>query len=324
MSKNFVLGLDFGGTKIAAGVAEFGTGRLAAYTHKSTPKPGDPGHVLPFVEQMTNELISQAGGEICAIGISFGGPIDKEAKKILFCPHLPGWESFALKEWMEKAFSVPAVIENDANAAAIGENRFGAGRGCRSLLYITVSTGIGSGLILEGKLYKGHDGLAGEIGHMVLKPEGPRCGCGQRGCLEALVSGLAIARRARELLSEPGHEGKLLRSLCGDNLENLSAKTVSEAARRGDTLSRKVLEEAAQNLGWAIANAVNLLNPKRVVLGGSVIKAGDLFIETVRTSAEAFLFPGITLEIVRAELGDLSPLWGAIALAEDLAQNSRT
>jgi len=318
MSRPFLLGLDFGGTKIAAGVAECGTRKFAAYIRKPTPRPGNPKHVLPFAKQMINELLNQIRGTVCATGISFGGAIDERANKIQFCPHLPGWEDFCLKEWIEQTFGVPAIIENDANAGAVGEWHFGAGQGCQSLLYITVSTGIGSGLILGDNLYKGHDGLAGEIGHMVLKPEGPRCGCGQQGCLEALASGPAIARRAREALDESGGEGKLLRSLCGDDLGNLSAKTVSQAAKMGDSLSINVLEEAAQNLGWAIANAVNLLNPERVVLGGGVIKAGTTFITAVRTSAEAYLFSGITLKIVRAELGDLAPLWGAIALAGDL------
>jgi len=318
MSRPFLLGLDFGGTKIAAGVAECSTRKLVAYTRKLTPRPGNPQHVLPFVKRIVNELLNQTRGSVCATGTSFGGPIDEEANKIQFCPHLAGWENFPLKEWMEQTFSVPGIIENDANAGAVGESRFGAGQGCQSLLYITVSTGIGSGLIMGEKLYKGHDGLAGEIGHMVLRPDGPRCGCGQQGCLEALASGPAIARRAREALDEPGRGGSLLRSLCSDDLDNLSAKTVSQAAKMGGRLSINVLEEAGQNLGWAIANAVNLLNPELVVLGGSVMKSGSIFVDTVRTSAEAYLFSGITLKIVKAELGDLAPLWGAIALAGDL------
>jgi len=318
MSRPLLLGLDFGGTKVAAGMAEYGTRKLVAYIRRPTPSSGDPKHVLPFARQMIDELLNRTQGAVCATGTSFGGPIDQGTNKIQFCPHLPEWENFPLKDWMEHTFSVPAVIENDANAGAVGESRFGAGQGCQSLLYITVSTGIGSGLILGGNLYKGHDGLAGEIGHMVLKPEGPRCGCGQHGCLEALASGPAIARIAREALDEPGRGGNLLRSLCGDDLENLSAKTVSQAAKMGDSLSINMLEKAAQDLGWAIANAVNLLNPELVVLGGSVIKAGSTFITAVRTSAEAYLFSGITLKIVKAELGDLAPLWGAIALAGDL------
>jgi len=203
--------------------------------------------------------------------------------------------------------------------AALGEWRFGAGRGCQSLLYITVSTGVGGGWILDGRIYHGADSMAGEIGHMLIQSDGPPCACGRRGCLEAVASGPAIARRARELLEADAQPGAGLRTLVEGDLTAITAWHVSQAAVAGDPLARQVLDEAACALGLGIANAVTLMNPQRVVVGGGVSKTGPRYFEVVRAAARANTVVGIRVDIVPAALGDDAPLWGAIALAEELS-----
>jgi glucokinase len=213
-------------------------------------------------------------------------------------------------------------VDNDANVAALGEHRFGAGQGCDSLLYVTVSTGIGGGWIVDGRPYRGADGMAGEIGHMVIDPTGPVCTCGQRGCLEALAAGPAIARHAQERLAEDPQAGQALRALVGGEVQVVTARHVSQAAKAGDELSRQVLDQAARALGRGIGSAISLMNPQRVVVGGGVAKSGPRYFEAVRAAARVTAPPEMTVDIVPAALGDDAPLWGAIALAEDCLRAS--
>jgi len=274
--------------------------------------------VFAAIAELARGLLREISQSPAAVGVSFGGPVDAATGRVITCHHLPGWDDVPLREWVEEAFNAPAAVENDANAGALGEWRFGAGRGCDDLLYITVSTGIGGGLILDGRLRHGLNSLAGEIGHMIVEPGGPVCTCGRRGCLEALAAGPAIARRARELLKAEPQRGQVLRRLAGGDLESITSKMVSQAAAAGDEVAQQALDEAARALGLGIANAATLLNPKLVVLGGGVIKAGERFLSVVRTVAQKQALQGIEVRIVEAALGDDAPLWGAIALAMGL------
>jgi glucokinase len=206
-------------------------------------------------------------------------------------------------------------MDNDANAAALGEHRFGAGQGCDHLLHVNVGTGIGGGIVLYGQVYDGATGMAGEIGHMVVQPGGPLCVCGRHGCLEALASGPAIARDARRRLSRHPRRGRELLSRAQGDPELVTAQIVGEAAAQGDVLAQEVLDQAATMLGLGIANAINLINPQRVTVGGGVTKIGPFWIEGVRAAARADAMPGSPVDIVLAALGDDAPLWGAIALA---------
>ncbi len=174
--------------------------------------------------------------------------------------------------------------------------------------------------MIGGRLYRGADSLAGEIGHMVVDPGGPRCICGRRGCLEAFAAGPAIARRARELLAShhPSGEGRIILELVGGDPSRITAREVAAAAAQGDPLAAEILREAGEALGFGLAQAITLLNPERVALGGGVIKAGEPFLAHVRKAANAWAFPGARVEIALAELGDDAPLWGAAALAQDL------
>jgi glucokinase len=223
--------------------------------------------------------------------------------------HISGWDGFALAAWLEQELGAPALIANDADAAALAEQRFGAGRGSRHLLYMTISTGIGGGVIIDGHLHRGEHAWAGEIGHMPLVPDGPSCPCGRHGCLEALASGLSIARAARERLRSQSLMSHL-RSLATDQI---TARDVAAAAAQGDALAGAVWAEAMGWLGLGVAAAVNLLDPGRVVLGGGLTRAGALLFDPVRRVVAArALDPAV--EVVPAALGDDVGILGGAAL----------
>jgi glucokinase len=257
-----------------------------------------------------------AGDTPDAIGISFGGPVDATTGTVRLSHHVPGWENTPLRGILEAKFGVPVSVDNDANVAALGEYRFGAGRGCTSLLYITVSTGVGGGWILDGQPWRGANGMAGEIGHTVVDPQGPVCLCGKRGCVERLASGPYMAQQARDKLTEQPNQGRILRELVNDDLEKITGKLISQAAAQGDELAWEVLHKGAWALGVGIGNAANLVNPQRVVLGGGVSKSGQRFWDVIRQTARETALPEITVDVVPAELGDDAPLWGAVALAD--------
>lgn len=316
--ERLLLALDFGGTKLTAGLAASGERHWRA--HKGVPSP--PGSNaqsdLEIMMGLARDLLATAEAPLAAVGVSFGGPVDAARGLVLLSHHVPGWEKVPLREWLEERLGVPVAVDNDANAGALGEYRFGAGQGYDSLMYITVSTGVGGGWILNGQPWRGADGMAGELGHMVVDPDGPVCLCGKRGCVERLASGPYIAQRARQWLDEQPGRGRILRALVGDELEAITAELVAQAAARGDDLAWEALEIAAWGLGVGIGNAANLVNPQCFVLGGGVTKAGERFWEVVRRTAHETALPEVHFDIVPAALGDDAPLWGAIALAEDL------
>lgn len=320
MTKGLILALDFGGTKHAAAVVAPGERQWLKY-QKAFALPGaDAKSDIEIMRSLAQDLLP--GEKPAAIGVSFGGPVEANTGTVRLSHHVPGWENVPLKELLSVEFGVPVSVDNDANVAALGEHRFGAGQGCDSLLYITVSTGVGGGWILNGCPWRGAEGMAGEIGHMVVEPSGPLCLCGKHGCVERLASGPYIARKAQEqLLSQPG-QGQLLRTLCQGNLEAITAQMVSQAAAQGDKIALAVLETASWALGVAIGNVANLINPQRFVLGGGVMAAGDRFWEVIRRVARETALPEVHFDIVPASLGDQAPLWGAVALAEDLLETS--
>ncbi|RLE31185.1 ROK family protein, partial [Candidatus Acetothermia bacterium] len=313
---SLILALDFGGTKLAAATVEPGARAFRARASMPSPPNKSAEADREIILALAKEVLG--GKRPAAVGVSFGGPVREGV--VLLSHHVPDWEDFPLAEWLREHFGVPAAVENDANAAALGEWRYGAGRGTRYFLYVTVSTGIGGGIVIGGRLYRGADSLAGEIGHMVVDPGGPRCTCGRRGCLEAFSAGPAIARRARELLASHHRsgEGRIILELVGGDPSRITAREVAMAAARGDPLAAEILREAGEALGFGLAQAIALLNPERVALGGGVVKAGEPFLAHVRKAANAWAFPGARVEIALAELGDDAPLWGAAALAQDL------
>lgn len=308
-----LLALDFGGTKHAAAVAARGERCWRAHRRVFSPPHADAEADVETMRALAWDLLS--GERPAAVGVSFGGPVDATTGMVRLSPHVPGWENVPLREMLEAEFGAPASVDNDANVAALGEHRFGAGRGYDSLLYVTVSTGVGGGWILHGQPWRGADGMSGEIGHTVVDPDGPVCVCGKRGCVERLASGPYIAQRAREWLRAHPGRGQVLRDMAGHDLEAVTAQLVSQAAARGDELAWEALEVAAWALGVGIGNAANLVNPQRFVLGGGVTKAGERFWGVIRRVARETALPDVHVDVVPAALGDDAPLWGAVVLA---------
>ncbi|MEH2135895.1 ROK family protein [Nostoc sp.] len=314
-----ILALDFGGTKLAAALVNIGSRKWLRYERRLSPANADASTDLEIMRSLIYSLLEDA--KPAAIGVSFGGPVDASTGTVRLSHHVAGWENIPLKGLLEDEFGVSVSVDNDANIAALGEHRFGAGQGYDSLFYITVSTGVGGGWILNGQPWRGAGGMAGEIGHIVVDPAGPVCLCGKRGCVERLASGPYMAQNVREILeNEPQRrgglrDGEVLRSLVGDDLTLLTGQLVSEAATAGDDLAKEVLHKAAWALGVGIGNVANLMNPQRFVLGGGVMKAGEDFWQVMRQVARETALPEVDFEIVPAVLGDDAPLWGAVAIA---------
>jgi glucokinase len=216
---------------------------------------------------------------------------------------------------IQEEFGLPTSLENDANAAALAEHRFGAGRGVDHMIYVAASTGIGGGFILDGRLYRGATGAAAEVGHMTILPHGPRCGCGNRGCLEALASGTAIAREARERIARG--TPTLIAELAEGDLDRITAKMVAQAAEQGDGEAREIIDAAMIYLGVGMANLVNLLNPQLLVIGGGLTKMGARLFDPVRRAVDRQAFPATAaaVEIKCAELREEVGLLGAAAVA---------
>lgn len=314
-----VIALDFGGTKLAAAVAKIsahGPGRCWL-VHGRCPSPAGHGAnaVYERMLRLVGELLSRSDARPRAVGVSFDGPVDLAKGRPLACHHVTGWPDFPLGERLAQEYGVPVVVENDATAAALGEWHHGAGRGSRNMLYITVSTGIGGGLVLGGTPYRGAQGLAGEIGHMCLDPLGPICACGRRGCLEALASGPAIVRHVHALLRGQPNVSSSLR-----DRDKLTSRDVGIAANAGDELAGHAMRRAARALGSAIGNTLNLLNLERVILDGGVTRAGATYLAWVREAARETALDGVAVEIVLADLGGDAPLWGACVLAKALVK----
>jgi glucokinase len=295
VSEPRVLGIDLGGTKIA--VSAFTPAGQRLDRRQFETLRGPPEGNLARIVELGRELL--AGTAPLAIGVSGGGPLDPERGVIISIPNLPGWEEVPIADRLRAAFGAPVGIENDANACAIAEHRLGAGRGTKDMVFLTLSTGIGGGLILDGKIYRGHRFLAGEAGHQVLVPDGPPCGCGKRGCLEALASGTAIARRLLERREELSRGGGPPPQVPAEPRELVAR------ARAGDRFSREFLRETAGFLAHGIANLVFILDPERVILGTIAVAAGDLLLAPLREEVDRRLWPAFRkdLKILPAGLG---------------------
>lgn len=314
-SEDLILALDFGGTKLAAATVKVGERQWTQTKRVLSPPNAGASVDLQIMRAIATKVLQ--GQKPAAIGVSFGGPVDATTGVVRLSHHVPGWENTPLQQMLEEEYQAPTRIDNDANIAAIGEHRFGAGQGCDSLFYITVSTGVGGGWIINGQPWRGADGMAGEIGHTVVDPTGPECLCGKQGCVERLASGPYMAQQAQELLRAEPHRGQLLRDLVKNDLKALTAQSISQAAASGDKLAREVLEKGGEALGVGIGNVANLVNPYRFILGGGVSKSGPIFWKAVQRAARETALPQVYFEIIPAALGDEAPLWGAVALAQE-------
>jgi len=249
-------------------------------------------------------LVEISRSQISAIGISCGGPLDTKTGIVYSPPNLPDWDAVPLKKILTTEFQVPTVIENDANASAYAEWKFGGGQGYDEVVFMTMSTGIGAGIVSKGQIYHGASDCAGEVGHQILIPNGPLCGCGNRGCLEAICSGPAIARRAQEAIQKQP-ETEMLK-LADGKITAVKSEHVVAAAQNGDLLALDLIHQTAFYMGWGIANLVNIVNPEVVLIGTIAVAAGDLLLDPIRRTVQqmAMTRPAQTVRILPAKLGD--------------------
>jgi glucokinase len=316
-SRQLVIGIDLGGTKIAAALVD-GAGEIVAQDYRDTRAREGRDKVVARVLHSARAVIEESGvqaSQIAGIGIGAPGPIDVASGAVVAPPNLPGWERVPLKQLIEDNLAITTYLENDANAAALGEHRFGSGRGVDHLIYVVVGTGVGGGLILDGRLYHGASGMAGEIGHIVVKPDGPICSCGRRGCLEALTSGPSIAREARQRMREG--TPTLIAELAEGDESRVTAKLVAQAAERGDKVAKRVLAEAMHYLGLGMASLVHTLNPELIVFGGGVANLGERMFGPVREAIAELAFPEAAraVRVAPAQLGENAGVLGAAAVA---------
>ena len=316
----WVVGLDIGGTNVRVGLVPEQGGRPVALVHRSTPALGGQdmvvGELAAVVEEVIETGLGAAGdpdGDVLGMGIGSPGPLDLERGIVLDAFNL-GWKDFPLRDALGQAVGLPVILDNDANCATWGEYWQGAGRGARSLVGVTLGTGIGGGVILEGKLVHGASASAGEVGHMSIDFHGRRCKCGNYGCLEAYASGPNIAARAREGL-EAGAES-VLTSLVEGDLARLTAATVFEAILEGDAYAGEVMLETAKILGAGVANIVNVLNPQVVVIVGGVTRAGHYLFNPLRAEVRrrAFKSAEQACKIVPGDLPQTAGVIGAAGL----------
>jgi glucokinase len=311
----FVLGIDIGGTNLVVGsVAEDGSSMVASAsepTHSEAGATAVVDRLVALAERAIATTRREApGAEILGVGVGAPGPLDTRRGIVLLTPNL-GWVNMPLRQLIHDRLGLPAALDNDANCAVLGEWWVGAARGARHAIGITIGTGIGGGLIIDGQLYHGASDVAGEIGHTTIDTEGRRCKCGNYGCLEAYASGPNIALRAVEEL-EAGAESRL-RTLVGGDLQKITAQTVYQAAANGDELALEVVNDTAKFLGVGIGNLLNVFNPEVVVVCGGVTLAGDHLFEPLRREVARRAFkPAVTAcRIVPGELSGTAGVYGA-------------
>jgi len=332
MNRRLFLGLDVGGTKIAAGLVELGEGveppagrdyRIHGRRRLATADVGDGPKLLERVAELGEDLCREAGigtRSLAGVGVALPGPVDPRTGRLVAAQSLVGLIDQPVVEFFCERWNRGVVdwvrADNDANAAAVGESRYGAGRGGRVVCYFTVGTGIGGSVVVNGQVFSGATGQAGEFGHVKLRESGSLCSCGDRGCLETLASGPSIARRAREALARGSGP---LRDLYDRDPALVTGDRVAEAARAGDLLALGVWNESMADLGAGVATVMNLFNPDVVVIGGGVSRSADLLLPRVREVIERRAMPMVAraARIECAVLGDDVGVVGAAALAAD-------
>jgi len=311
------LAVDLGGTKIAAALIS-PDNRVMDKAHSPTLVAEGLQAVVDRIFATIDRLLSQANVDpagLDGMAVAAAGAIDTGKGLVTSSPNLPGWLDVPLRDMVSQRYRVDSCLLNDANAAALAEHRLGAGRGVANLIYLTVSTGIGGGIIVNGELYSGTSGGAGELGHMTIDAGGPECRCGNRGCLEVFASGKAVAGEAKRRIKQ-GEQSRLSDIVSG-NLEAITAEKIALAARDGDKLALEVIHRAAGYLGVGMVNLVNIFNPEMIIVGGGLSKMGELLLEPAIEMVKKRAFPlsAKAVRIVTAELGDDSGVLGAAIYA---------
>ena len=312
-----ILGIDLGGTKILTAVAST-EGKILSRDHSITPANEGQEAIVKSILESAGRSLNQAGitaAALSVIGIGAPGLSNPETGVVFTSPNLPGWHDFPLRDIIEKELGRKAFLINDADAAAIGELYFGAGKGARNFIYVTVSTGIGGGIIIDGKIYTGATGMAGEPGHMVIADEGPPCNCGNKGCWETLASGTALAREAKHRIKDGARTSIL--ELAGGDVEKVNAEMIHKAAQASDDLANELIARTAYYLGVGLANLINIFNPEVIVIGGGLSNIGDMLLQPAIEEAgrRAFEQAYQSVLFARAELGRNSGVLGAAAFA---------
>lgn len=325
VKSDYVVGVDLGGTKILAGVFDSSLENIGS-SKLSTKSQRGVEAVIDRVARCVQDAVDEADltmKQVVGVGIGAPGAVDFDAGTVIFAPNMEGWKDVALKKQLEKALSVPVFVENDCNIAALGVFAAELKSKPTSMVGIFVGTGIGGGLVVNGQLYSGHGHTAGEIGHMVIEVGGPKCGCGNKGCFEALASRTAIFQRIKAGVKDG--EKTILTDMLGPDLEDLRSGDLRKAIRRGDKFVDKVIEDASEYIGVAVANLVNILNPEVVVLGGGVIEAlEDEMMSVIIETAKDYAMPGTMkdVEIVASKLGDHAGITGGAVLARREAKKT--
>ncbi len=315
----YIVGVDLGGTNIVVGaMSDDGTQQYGMHSEPTGAHEGEQSviaRMAKMVETTITTTMRETGAvraDFKGVGIGAPGPLDRERGIVVLTPNL-GWTNVPLRDRMTELTGLPATLDNDANCATYGEWWFGAARGARNVIGVTIGTGIGGGVIINGKLFHGASDVAGEIGHTTIDQTGRRCGCGNYGCLEAYASGPAIAERAREALAYD--QVSILPDLVEGDLTRITAQTVYDAASRGDAIAREVVRDTARFLGTGIANLLNILNPDVVVIAGGVTQAGEALFTPLRAEVRRRAFkPAVdACRIVPGELPGTAGVVGAVA-----------
>ena len=312
----FTIGVDVGGTKVLGGVVNQ-DGAVLKTARRDTPREGGAA-LTQAIADVAKELMVDFS--VDSVGVSAAGFVSSDRKTMLATPNIAGWNGLDLDSQLTQLIGLPVVIENDANAAAWGEARFGAGRGKEHMLMLTVGTGIGGGIVVNGDLYRGAFGIAAEIGHIRVIPDGHLCGCGARGCFEQYASGNALMRHAREAIAASPDIARNLLSRGDGTIDGLTGKDITDAAREGDSVALAAFNTTAPWLGAGIASLSVVLDPQCVVIGGGVIDAGDILLEPTRAALIRYMpFAGKHPypEIIAAELGNEAGLVGVADLARN-------
>ena len=316
-----ILAIDIGGTHFRTALFDE-LGRRLLVLEGDTDRVAGREWMLDQLASRCHDLMAQTDAPVKSCGVSFGGPVNFPNQSVTSV-HSAGWEDFELGKWVEQKLGIPCRLDNDANAGALGEYHFGAGRGTKLMVYITVSTGIGSGIVYDGKLLRGKDYMAGELGHIPVSDSGAPCSCGGRGCLETFSSGGAIEARAREWAQRrPEHVARMLELSGGPEI---TAKGLMLAAAEGDAPAINILRETMRWLARGLLMVIRILNPDVIVLGGGVAQSGELLLNTLHGFLDEFSSPTITYstEIVTAALGSYSALYGAAAMGLEIPEGGR-
>jgi glucokinase len=319
MTKRYV-GVDLGGTNLKLGLVS-AEGELLLRHSAATEADRGPDHVLVRIADAVRALCDAVPiglADVSAVGLGTPGSMDSKAGVVVFAPNLPGWRNVPARGRLREQIGRPVVLENDANVAAYGEFRCGAGRAVENLVLLTLGTGIGGGIVLDGRLFRGTTDTGAELGHMIVHHGGRRCGCGNRGCLEAYVSATAVVARTRERI-EAGESSALVRT------RDLTCRDIFEAAGAGDALAKRIVEETADYLASGIISILHILNPEMVVLTGGMMGAGEEFLEGVRRRVRetAFERASSACEIRWSMLGGDAGILGAALAAEAFDRTGR-